>query len=517
MPRGDARATAVAAFAATLGAAGSALAREGEATGFQERMDQWFGTWIVEPAETIIYWRVPILDMPLVVLWLIAGAVLFTFRTRFVNLRMAGHGVGLVSGRYDDPESEGEVSHFQALASALSATVGLGNIAGVAIAVGTGGPGATFWMILAGLFGMSSKFVECTLGQQYREERPDGRILGGPMQYLSVGLAEKGWPRLGRVLAGLFVVLCIGTSLGGGNTFQVRQSLAQIQEIVPFLRDYPWVYGLVMTFLVGIVIIGGIKRIARVAGKVVPAMCVFYILSALYVLAANASEIPEAFALIFREPFSPQAAFGGFLGVFVTGIQRAAFSNEAGIGSAPIAHSAARARYPVQEGLVAMLGPFIDTVVVCTMTSLVIIITGAYANPANLGLVMSDAGAALTSRAMGNVLPWFPHLLAIAVVFFAYSTMLAWSYYGERCWTWVFGDRSSMVYRVLFLAFVFIGSMVTASNILTFSDVMLLGMGFPNVLGAVILLDRVLRALGDYRERLRSGEIRPVAERGEGD
>jgi AGCS family alanine or glycine:cation symporter len=502
--------------AALVAAAGAALpsaalaaeaATASAAQAVEQQIDTFFGDYVVAPMAKVLFWTIPGLEMPLVVAWLIVGAVFFTLRMGFVNVRMFGHAIGLVRGKYDVPDSPGEVSHFQALAAALSATVGLGNIAGVAIAVATGGPGATFWMIVAGLLGMSSKFAEVTLGQMYREVRPDGRVLGGAVLYLSKGLEEMKMKPLGKILAVAFAILCIGGSFGGGNTFQVKQSLEQIKLIVPFLETNAWVYGLLMTFLVGVVIIGGIRRIASVADKIVPAMCGFYVLACLYILIADAAAVPHALALIFTEAFTPEAAFGGFVGVLVTGFKRAAFSNEAGIGSAAIAHSAAKVKYPVEEGIVSLLEPFIDTVIVCTMTALVIVTTGAYNDPVNAQFVASNNGAALTSQAFGSVVSWFPYVLSVAVFLFAYSTMISWSYYGERCWVWLFGDRSSMSYRVVFLIFVFLGSQVTATNILDFSDLMILGMAFPNILGVVLLSGKVRAALTDYTARLRSGEI----------
>ncbi len=447
---------------------------------------------------------------PLAVLWLVLGAVYFTFRMGFINLRGFWHAIRITKGDYDNPEDEGEVSHFQALASALSATVGLGNIAGVAIAISVGGPGATFWMIAAGFLGMSSKFVECTLGQKFRQVRPDGRVMGGAMYYLSNGLKEMGLGPLGKVLAMLFAVLCIGGSFGGGNTFQVNQSLNALQEIVPFLGEHRWVYGAIMTALVGVVILGGIKRIASTAEKIVPLMCGIYVVACLWVLISNAAHLGTAFGEILSGAFSPDAAYGGFIGVLVQGFKRAAFSNEAGVGSAAIAHSAAKTEYPVQEGIVALLEPFIDTIVVCTMTALVIVITGAY-DPGNavfLPYLENANGAGLTSQAFATVIDWFPMVLGVAVTLFAFSTMISWSYYGERCWAYVFGDGTSTVYRVLFLTFTFLGSIITAQQVLEFGDLMILGMAFPNVLGVILLSGGVKRDLDAYWAKLRSGEIK---------
>ncbi|MCA9541394.1 MAG: sodium:alanine symporter family protein, partial [Myxococcales bacterium] len=484
-----------------------AWAQEAE-PGFEQKMDQWFGDWIVNPIATVLFWTIPGIDMPVVVAWLALGAVFFTLRMGFVNVRMFGHAIALVRGKYDSPNAKGEVSHFQALTAALSATVGLGNIAGVAIAVGTGGPGATFWMLMFGLFGMSAKFAEVTLGQKFRHQRPDGSMMGGAMYYLSDGLRSMGAAGLGKVLAVAFAILCIGGSFGGGNSFQVKQSLDQIKELIPILQDNPWIYGLVMVVAVGVVIIGGIRRIATVADKIVPFMCTLYVLACLYIILAHAGHIPAAFKAIIEGAFAPDAAVGGFVGVLVLGIKRAAFSNEAGIGSAAIAHAAAKVEYPVQEGIVALLEPFIDTVVVCTMTALVIVITGAYENPAYEAVIKADQGAALTSYAMAEVVSWFPYVLSCAVVLFAYSTMISWSYYGERCWTWLFGERATMVYRVLFLAFTFLGSVVAATNILTFSDLMILGMSVPNVLGVVIMSGMVWNELSAYTAKLKSGEVK---------
>jgi AGCS family alanine or glycine:cation symporter len=451
------------------------------------------------------------LVLPLAVFWLVLGAIFFTIRMGFINIRAFGHAIQVTRGKYDDPKDAGEVSHFQALATALSATVGLGNIAGVAIAVSIGGPGATFWMIIAGLLGMTSKFTECTLGQQYRRVRADGRLMGGAMYYLSNGLAEMNMPRLGKVLAMLFAILCIGGSIAGGNSFQVNQSLNAVQETVPFLTEQPWIYGAVMTVLAGIVIIGGVRRIAQVADKIVPFMCVAYVITCLLIIFDNVANLGTAFGVIFSGAFTPEAGYGGFIGVLVTGFQRAAFSNEAGVGSAAIAHSAAKTEYPVREGIVALLEPFIDTVVVCTMTALVIVFSGAYNNPEYAGIIASRQGAALTSRAMGEHYTWVPYMLSLAVFLFAYSTMISWSYYGERCWAYLFGDRSSTSYRVLFLTFTFLGSIITAVNVLNFGDLMILGMAFPNILGLFLLHGKVRAELKEYWRKLKSGEIKTYA------
>lgn len=446
--------------------------------------------------------------IPLVVLWLALASIWFTWQMRFINIRGFRHAVLVTMGRYDDPEHEGEVSHFQALSAALSGTLGLGNIAGVAIAIATGGPGATFWMIFAGLVGMSAKFTECTLGQKYRRFRPDGLVMGGAMYYLSDGLGQFGLPRLGKILAVLFCVMCIGGSLGGGNAFQVNQALNGIRESVPYLDDnHAWIFGLVMAVLVGLVILGGIKRIGATAEKIVPFMCAIYIAACLYVLLANLGALPAAFGRIVSEAFTPRAGLGGMIGVFVTGFKRAAFSNEAGTGSAAIAHSAARTPYPVREGIVALLEPFIDTVVVCTMTALVIVVSGAHENEAYADLVKAGSGSALTSRALAETLPWFTGVLGFCVFLFAYATLISWYYYGERCWCYLFGDRSSIAFKLLFLTFTFLGAIVSATNVLIFGDLMILGMAFPNVVGVTLLSREVKRDLDDYWTRYKNGEF----------
>ncbi len=450
------------------------------------------------------------LNLRFAVAWLIFGAVFFTIRMRLINFRAFGHAISVVRGKYTDPNhtGAGEVTHFQALSAALSATVGLGNIAGVAIAVGTGGPGATFWMVMAGLLGMTSKFVECTLGQKFRTVDSEGNISGGAMHYLSKGLSELGLGALGKVLAVFFVILCIGGSLAGGNSFQVSQSLDAVAYTFPWFADHRWVYGAVMTVLVGAVILGGIRRIAQVAEKIVPTMCAVYVTAALFILFKNFGEIPAAFGLIIDGAFNPDAAFGGFLGVLIIGFQRAAFSNEAGVGSAAIAHSAAKTDYPVREGIVALLEPFIDTVVVCTMTALVIVITGAYSNPEYADFIANDQGASMTSAAMGSEISWFPWILSVAVALFAFSTMISWSYYGERCWAWAFGTGTSIIYKLIFLTFTFLGSILSATNVLKFGDLMILGMAIPNILGVLLLSGGVRKDLSEYWSKYKAGEFK---------
>jgi alanine or glycine:cation symporter, AGCS family len=445
--------------------------------------------------------------MPFIVAWLVVGAVYLTFRFGFINLRMLGHAFDVIRGRYQSAEDKGEVSPFQALTAALSATVGLGNIAGVAIAVSIGGPGATFWMIVAGFFGMTSKFTEVTLAQMYREFRPDGHVLGGAMEYLSKGFAERGMAGLGKALALLFAICCVGASMGGGNAFQVSQAMGAVQDVLPFFNDYPWVFGVFMAGAVALVIIGGIRSIARAAEAIVPTMVFIYLSACLYIILSHLADIPSAMASIFSGAFTPTAVGGGMVGVLVVGFQRAAFSSEAGIGSAAIAHSAASVRYPIRQGFVALYEPFIDTVIICTMTALVIVLTGVWNAPQYHDLVVQSKGAALTAEAFASVLDWFPVILSVSVVLFAYSTMISWSYYGERCWTYVFSERYSMVYRVLFVMIIVLASLVSAGNILDFSDLLLLSMAFPNFLALYLLQGKVAEALREYLARLKSGEI----------
>ncbi len=461
----------------------------------------------------IIFWSFPIagVQVPFVLVWLILAATVFTLYFRFINLRALRHGFHLVRGDYNDPDAAGEVTHFQALATALSGTVGLGNIAGVAIAVSLGGPGATFWMILAGLLGMSSKFTECTLGVKYRNEYPDGTVSGGPMYYLAKGLAEKGpgFAKLGKVLAVLFAIFCIGGSFGGGNMFQANQSFSQLVNVTggeaSWLYGKGWLFGLIVAGAVGMVIIGGIKGIARVTSRIVPFMAIVYVLAGLVIILANFSAVPAAFGAIIQGAFSPEGIAGGFVGVLIQGFRRAAFSNEAGVGSAAIAHSAVMTKRPVTEGLVALYEPFVDTVVVCTITALVIIITGTW-DPN----VDPSAGVQLTSDAFQSSISWFPWILTLAVVLFAFSTMISWSYYGLKSWTFLFGESraSDTTYKLLFLVFVIIGSSMQLGAVIDFSDAMIFAMAFPNLLGCYFLLPVVKRELDEYWADLKAGRLK---------
>jgi len=466
---------------------------------------------------------------------LIIGALYFTFYFKGINFRGFWTSINIVRGKYDDLEErenhkveaaklpftdeddnpdtirveghEGEVSHFQALTAALSATVGLGNIAGVAIAVSIGGAGATFWMIVAGFLGMASKFVECTLGVKYRDIAEDGTVYGGPMYYLTKGLKSKGLGGLGKMLAVLFAIFVIGGSFGGGNMFQVNQAFQLVQSITggteSVLYGNGWVFGLVMAVFVGIVIIGGIKKIAKVTDKIVPFMVAIYVAASLFVIIAKFDMVGDAFATIWNGAFSPEGIAGGAIGVLVQGFRRAAFSNEAGVGSASIAHSAVKTKYAASEGMVALLEPFIDTVVVCTMTALVLIITG-FVDPLNPPA--NDAQAILlTSSAFESSISWFPYVLTVAVVLFAFSTMISWSYYGFQGWAYLFGrtKRTEYIYKLLFCVFVIVGAAASLDSVIGFSDAMIFAMMVPNMIGLVILAPKVKDELNKYLKAIK--------------
>ena len=558
---------------------------------------------------------------PFVIILLVCSALFFTLYFGFPNIRFFGKAINVVRGKYDhvdhssaanndlavdgdikdtiaDESKEGEVTHFQALATAVSGTVGNGNIAGVALAIALGGPGATFWMIVCGLLGMSSKFVECTLGVQYRDIGKDGTVYGGPMYYLSKGLKEKGFATLGKVTAVLFAIFCIGGSFGGGNAAQSNQATIVLKDLMGLSSTSAGaIIGIILALIIGVIIIGGIKRIASVTEKIVPFMAVMYLLACLYIIFTNFSFIDDAFSLIFTEAFNPKAiGVGGVIGVLLVGFKRAAFSNEAGAGSASIAHSAVKTKYSASEGLVALLEPFIDTVVICTMTALVIIIfnfggesgkqqfqygkvevqeefqgvefegeihmvkndtlhlneqlltkgekgyliststTDSVYVPQNYvrindlnfkkvgdeyliggekhkdfkGKVMIDGklyeGAGITTQAFSKYIPFSKWFLTIAVVLFAVSTMISWSYYGLQSWKFLFGrgKGADMAYKILFLVFVVIGASASMSSIWGFSDAMIFAMVFPNMVGLFFLFPVVKKQLERYFQAIKS-------------
>ncbi|SKA91975.1 alanine or glycine:cation symporter, AGCS family [Thiothrix eikelboomii] len=467
---------------------------------------------VANAVSSVIFFSVPVgeAQLPLIVLWLIIAATVFTLYFGFIQFRVVGQAIRLIRGVYDDPKHAGEVSHFQALATAVSGTVGLGNIAGVAVAVAIGGPGATFWMILAGLLGMASKFTECTLGVKYRNEYPDGSVSGGPMYYLSKGLALQNKAALGKFLAVFFAIACIFGSFGGGNMFQANQAFQQVVIVTggasSFMADKGWLFGLILAVLTGAVIVGGIKSIARVTEKLVPFMAIWYLVACLIIILMNFDKIGWAFSQIFEGAFTGAGATGGVIGALIQGFKRAAFSNEAGVGSASIAHSAVRTTEPATEGIVSTLEPFIDTVVICTMTALVIVITGSLTSGAGL------TGVELTSHAFGSAFSWFPYLLSVAVLLFAFSTMISWSYYGLKAWTYLVGEGKTqeLIFKFVFLVFIVIGSSMSLGPVIDFSDAMIFAMSIANIIGLYMLMPVVKREVNQYLAKIKSGEIKRV-------
>lgn len=470
---------------------------------------------------SLIFSPIPGTSFPWIVAWLVIAAFIFTIYFGFVQLHGFKHATQLVRGQYSDPNDVGEVSHFQALATALSGTVGLGNIAGVAVALSIGGPGATFWMVLAGLLGMATKFTECTLGVKYRNEHPDGTVSGGPMYYISKGFAERGIPA-GKFMAVLFSIFCVLGALGGGNMFQANQAHAQIVNV---FGDFPgWITGLVFAGLVFAVIVGGLKSIAKVTEKIVPFMGTMYVAAALVILAMNADKLGWAFSEIFTGAFTGAGVAGGMVGALIQGFKRAAFSNEAGVGSAAIAHAAVRTKEPITEGMVSLLEPFIDTVVICTMTALVIIITGQLISDPTTGMYLLNEGAtsiqtidgnngvALTSAAFSSSFGWFKYVLALAVILFAFSTMISWSYYGLKAWTFLLGEsaRTELVFKLMFCVFIVIGAAASLGPVIDFSDAAIFAMAVVNIAALYCLMPIVKRELESYMSRLKSGEIKKV-------
>lgn len=511
--------------------------------------------------------------LPFLVVVLVCGSIFFTLWYRGINIRGFKHSINVIRGKFDRPEDEGEISHFRALTSALSATVGLGNIAGVAVAIQLGGPGAVFWMWTAAVFGMAAKFSSCTLSQMYRKVNEDGSISGGPMYYLDLGLKDMNLGWLGKILGIMFAIMVMGGAIGGGNMFQANQTAEAItstfkldteltltaEEFQKLLADKPGHVeilqsisknmngtvhvhlddlkgeqqialgdtltelkneaskganlgiGIVLAIFAGAVILGGIKRIGLATSRIVPIMCGLYVLASIYIILANIGEVGNTFALIFRMAFTDNAFYGGMVGVLVWGIRRAAFSNEAGLGSAAIAHAAAKTNEPVREGIVAMIGPFIDTIVVCTMTALVVIITGAWNDPT----IPQSAGVSLTTAAFGNAADWFPYILTACIALFAYSTMISWCYYGERGWIYLFdhfnnsGIKTVVVFRLIFVAAIVYGAVEKLGDVLDFSDAMILSMAFPNIVGSILLAPKVWSLVQDYWQRYTSGEMKP--------
>jgi len=458
----------------------------------------------------ILFHQVDGISIPFLVAWLFFAAIYFTVIMGFPNLRFFKHAFEVMLGKWQTREDVGLITPFQSLTTALSATVGLGNIAGVAVAIMIGGAGATFWMIIAGLLNMTLKFTEVTLSLQYRKFLPDGTVMGGGMRYLSEGLREKGLPTLGKFLALIFAIFMLGGSLGGGNAFQVSQALGAVKGQIPLLAAQPWIFGVGLALLTGMVIIGGVRSIAHVTEKIVPLMVIIYVSASLYILIINYAVIPEAFALIIKSAFAPVAVAGGMVGVMVQGFKRASFSSEAGIGSAPIAHAPAKVKYPVRQGMVALYEPFIDTVIICTMTALVVVITGVYSGGTETldAIIEAKQGAALTSAAYGTVISWFPIILTVSVSLFAFSTMISWSYYGERAWVYLFGARSGIIFKLIFLMVIILASLVEKLGpLVDLTDLLFLSMALPNLIGLYILQGDVKNDLKEYTRKLKNGAL----------
>ena len=477
-----------------------------EIVGIDKKIDQFFNTYLGWFANTIFY-GVKIEDgvtFPLIVGWLFVAAIIFTFYFGFIQFRKIRLSIDIVSGKYTDPNSKdkGEVSHFQALTSALSGTVGLGNIAGVGVALAIGGPGATFWMIVCGLFGMASKFTECTLGVKYRNEHADGTVSGGPMYYLSKAFKEKGHAKIGKFLAVGFAIMTIFSAFGAGNMFQGNQANAMIVQTFGIAPGYGWVTGIILAVLVASVIIGGMPSIGSVTSRLVPSMALLYIGMSVIVLAYHYDQIGSAFEQIFVGAFTGAGVAGGFIGALIQGLKRATFSNEAGVGSAAIAHAAVKTKEPVTEGLVSLLEPFIDTVVICTMTALVITISGM-----NTGAL---SGVELTAAAFTETSFIFEYLLALAVVLFAFSTMISWSYYGLKGWTYLFGQSKTneIVYKTIFCLFVIVGASISFGAVIDFSDAAMFAMSIFNIIGLYYLMPIVKKELKSFIARVDSGEIK---------
>lgn len=468
---------------------------------FAQKIDEAFAP-VSKAVSSVIFYSVDIfgVSLPLVVVWLIAAAIIFTFSLRFINLSGFGHALALVSGRRSHhlENSDGEISHFQALSSALSGTVGLGNIASVPVAIALGGPGAVFWMILAGFFGMSSKFAECALAVKYRRVQPDGRTIGGPMFYIEDVFKRRGMKTLGKAAAIFFAVMAMGGSV---SVFQVNQSFAQFKSVTGI--DQPLPFGVIMAGLVAVVILGGIKRIGRVSGFLVPFMGLLYLGAGFVIIALNAERIPAAVSSIFAGAFGLDAAGGGLVGALINGVRRATYSNEAGIGSSAIAHSAVKTSEPVTEGYVALLEPFIDTIIVCFTTALVVIVTGAY----EPYLFNSDVrGIEITSAAYESAFAWFPILLLIASMLFAFTTLVSWSYYGAQAAAYVFGPSKTVdvAFKLVLCLLLSTGAAISLSSIIDFIDSMLFGMCIPNIVALYLLLPELKRDVAQYNRKYRS-------------
>lgn len=448
-------------------------------------------------------------DIPFLLVWLALASVFFTFYLGFINLRYFGHAIAVTfKKKYQEPDAPGELTNFQSLAASLSGTVGLGNIAGVAVAVSLGGPGAVFWMMVMGFLGMSTKFAEVTIGSKYRRDRTGDdsphTIVGGPMHYVRDAFTNRKIPYIGSILAMIFALSCIAGSLGGGNMFQANQALEQVVRITggeaSIFAENGWAFGLILAFLVGLVIVGGIQSIGRVASKLVPAMAIIYIIASLFVILAHWQNIPGAIMIILSEALNFEAGLGGVLGGMLVGVQRASFSNEAGLGSAAIVQCTAKTRYPVRQGFVGMLGPFADTIIVCFITAMLIVVTGAYESADGI------SGVELTSTAMENGGAWLSYVLALAVFLFAYSTLITWYYYGEIGMTYILGEKKwvAHLYKAIFLTVVVAGTSVSLGNFIDFTDGLFLSMGFANIIALYMFAPEIKRELKSYIQEMKA-------------
>jgi AGCS family alanine or glycine:cation symporter len=452
-------------------------------------------------------------SFPVILLWLMAAGIFFTLYLWFPNLRFFWHSFNIVRGKHEEPGAEGQINNFQALMASLAGTVGLGNIAGVAVAVTLGGPGAVVWMVVMAFIGMSTKYAEVTAGVKYRRcftnENGEKDISGGPMYYLQDIFANRGLPRLGKFLAIVFALCCIGGAIGGGNMFQANQTYMQFLNAAggdaSWLAGKGWMFGIVLAIITGAVIIGGIKSIANVSSKLVPIMAILYLVAGFFVIAMNIAAVPHALSVILKEAFSPTAGLAGLAGAMLTGIQRASFSNEAGLGSAAIVQSCARTAEPVRQGIASMMGPFIDTVIICLTTALVIVITGVYEDGKGL------TGVVLTSNAFATSIPFAPWFLAVVVFLFAYSTLIGWAYYGVKASTFIFGEHVAveMIFKIIFCLFIIVGCASNLENVIRFTDAMILSMAFPNLIGLYVMAPELKKDLKIYVERYLSKEKKP--------
>lgn len=479
--------------------------------GIDETINSAFGK-VAETAEKYVFYSYPlsldgprggemVQNIPFLVVWLAGAGIFFSLYLGFANLRYFRHAFDCLTHKYDEPGARGQISNFDSLAACLSATIGLGNIAGVAVAVTIGGPGAAFWMGIMGILGMGSKFAEVAMGVKYRHfpdsNRPD-EVAGGPMYYLRDAFENRGMKTIGILMAGFFALCCVAGAIGGGNMFQANQVFGQALYVTggedSFLQGKGWVFGLVLAILTGVVTLGGVEKISKVAAKLTPAMALLYILAGVAVLVANYQNIPSAIAKIFETAWSVEAGWGGFIGAVVAGVKRATFANEAGLGTAAIIQASARTDFPVRQGLVGGLGPFLDTFLVCMVTALVIIVSGVYEGAEGV------QGIDLTSRAFQTVFPWFDLVLAVVVFLFAYSTIIVYSYYGEKCIGFLLGERKaiSVAFRIVYLLFVVVGSSVSLENVVRFADAVFMSMAIPNIVGLYLLAPELKRDLNEY-------------------